>query len=198
MSDSPGTPADRGDPRTRCPWCGDDPQYVAYHDREWGVPVHDDRRLFEMLTLEGAQAGLSWLTVLRKRDHYRRAMDGLDPELVAAYDRQKIDALMANPGLIRHRGKLESTVANARAFCELQAAHGSFAAWLWDFVDGQPIHNHFRQPQDVPAATPLSERLGKALKQRGFRFVGSTICYAYMQAVGLVNDHLVDCFRHPG
>jgi len=181
---------------TRCPWCGNDPQYVAYHDAEWGVPVHDDRMLFEMLILEGAQAGLSWLTVLRKRDNYRRAMDGFDPEAVARYDKRKIDALMSDPGLIRHRGKLEAAVTNARAFLDVQNSRGSFDAYLWDFVDGRPIRNRFRSMQQVPASTPLSDRISRDLKKRGFKFVGSTICYAYMQAVGLVNDHLVSCFRH--
>lgn len=183
---------------TRCPWCGDDPQYVAYHDDEWGVPVHDDRRLFEMLILEGAQAGLSWLTVLRKRDNYRAALDGFDPAVVAGYGRGNIDALMGNAGIIRHRGKLESTVTNARAFLDVQESHGSFDAYLWGFVDGQPIHNRFRSITQVPASTPLSNRISRDLKERGFKFAGSTICYAYMQAVGLVNDHLVGCFRHPG
>lgn len=184
--------------RIRCPWCGDDPQYVAYHDEEWGVPVHDDRTLFEMLILEGAQAGLSWRTVLRKRDDYRAALDRFDPAIVAGYGRAEIDALMDNPGIIRHRGKLEATVANARAFLAIQASHGSFSAYLWGFVDGQPIRNRFRSMSEVPASTPLSERISRDLKKRGFKFVGSTICYAYMQATGVVNDHLVDCFRHPG
>lgn len=182
---------------TRCPWCGDDPQYVRYHDEEWGVPVHDDRQLFEMLSLEGAQAGLSWLTVLRKRDNYRNALDGFDPEVVARYSPSRIDALVADAGLIRHRGKLESTVTNARALLSIRESHGSFDAYLWDFVDGQPIRNRFRSMSEVPASTPLSDRLSKDLKKRGFKFVGTTICYAYMQAVGLVNDHLVACFRHP-
>lgn len=181
---------------TRCPWCGDDPLYVAYHDREWGVPVHDDRTLFEMLTLEGAQAGLSWITVLRKRENYRQAMDGLDPETVARYGQDRIEALMQDAGIIRHRGKLASTVTNARAFLAIQDAHGSFDAYLWNFVDGRPVENHFRSMAQVPASTPLSDRISKDLKKHGFKFVGSTICYAYMQAVGLVNDHLVGCFRH--
>jgi DNA-3-methyladenine glycosylase I len=187
-----------GKPETlgRCPWCGEDPQYVAYHDEEWGVPVHDDRTLFEMLILEGAQAGLSWLTVLRKRENYRRAMDGLDPEIVAGYGRRRIDAMMRDPGIIRHRGKLESAVTNAGAFLEIQESRGSFDAYLWDFVDGQPIRNRFRSMKQVPASTPLSDRISKDLRQRGFKFVGTTICYAYMQAVGLVNDHLVGCFRY--
>lgn len=184
------------DELTRCPWCGDDPQYVAYHDEEWGVPVHDDRLLFEMLILEGAQAGLSWRTVLRKRDNYRRALDDFDPAIVAGYEDDRINALMGDAGLIRHRGKLESAVTNARAFLGVQETHGSFDAYLWDFVDGQPIQNRFRSMQQVPASTPLSDSLSRDLKKRGFKFVGSTICYAYMQAVGMVNDHLVSCFRH--
>lgn len=183
---------------TRCPWCGDDPQYVQYHDDEWGVPVHDDRLLFEMLTLEGAQAGLSWLTVLRKRENYRRAMDGLDPAIVAGYGRDTVDALMGDARIIRHRGKLESTVTNARAFLNIQESQGSFDAYLWDFVHGRPIQNRFHSMEQVPASTPLSDRISKDLERRGFKFVGTTICYAYMQAVGLVNDHLVSCFRHPG
>jgi DNA-3-methyladenine glycosylase I len=184
------------DTQTRCPWCGDDPLYVQYHDEEWGVPVHDDHKLFEMLTLEGAQAGLNWLTVLRKRRNYRLALDGLNPEIVAAYDPGKIDALMSDAGLIRHRGKLESTVTNARAFLDIRESHGSFDAYLWDFVDGEPVQNRFRSIEKVPASTPLSDRISRDLKARGFKFMGTTICYAYMQAVGLVNDHLVDCFRH--
>lgn len=181
---------------TRCPWCGDDPQYVRYHDEEWGTPVHDDRTLFEMLTLEGAQAGLSWLTVLRKRDHYRRVMDGFDPAIVASYGRDRIDALMGDAGIIRHRGKLESAVTNARAFLDIQESRGSFDAYLWDFVDGRPLRNRFRSMAQVPASTPLSDRISKDLKRRGFKFIGTTICYAYLQAVGVVNDHLVGCFRH--
>lgn len=180
---------------TRCPWCGVDPLYVAYHDEEWGVPVHDDRTLFEMLILEGAQAGLSWITVLRKRENYRRALGGFNPQIVAGYGRDRIDALMENAGIIRHRGKLESTVTNARAFLAIQDSHGSFDAYLWDFVDRRTIRNHFTSMNQVPASTPLSDHISKDLKKRGFKFVGSTICYAYMQAVGLVNDHLVGCFR---
>lgn len=182
----------------RCRWCGDDPLYVRYHDEEWGVPVHDDRKLFEMLILEGAQAGLSWITVLRKRDNYRRVMDNFDPETVAAYGRRKLNALMRDAGIIRNKSKLESTVTNARAFLEVQSAHGSFDAYLWDFVDGEPILNRFRSMKQVPASTPLSDTISKDLKKRGFKFVGTTICYAYIQAVGLVNDHVTTCFRHPG
>lgn len=181
---------------SRCPWCGDDPLYVRYHDEEWGVPEHDDRRLFEMLILEGAQAGLSWITVLRKRENYRRAMAGFDPEAVARFRQRKIDGLMRDAGLIRNRAKLESSVTNARAFLGVRESHGSFDAYLWGFVDGEPIRNRFRSIAQVPASTPLSDALSRDLKKQGFKFVGSTICYAYMQAVGLVDDHITRCFRH--
>ena len=180
----------------RCAWCGDDPLYQAYHDQEWGVPLHDDQALFELLTLEGAQAGLSWITVLRKRENYRQAFAGFDPAVVARFTEADQAALLANPGIIRNRLKIASTIDNARAFLAIQAEFGSFDAWLWRFVDGQPIQNSLRSLADAPACTPLSDQLSKALKQRGFRFVGSTICYAFMQAAGLVNDHIVDCFRH--
>lgn len=187
----------RPDPKlTRCPWCGDDPLYVRYHDTEWGVPVRNDRRLFEMLILEGAQAGLSWITVLRKRENYRRALSGFDPEVVARFRKRKVDSLMRDAGLIRNRAKLESTVGNARAFLEVRGAYGSFADYLWAFVDGEPVINRFRSIGQVPASTPLSDALSKDLKKRGFKFVGSTICYAYLQAVGLVNDHITRCFRY--
>lgn len=180
----------------RCPWCGDDPLYVAYHDAEWGVPQHDDRMLFEMLNLEGAQAGLSWRTVLYKRDGYRRAFDNFDAERIARYDESDVARLVADAGIIRHAGKIRATIGNARAFLELQAAEGSFERWLWQFVDGEPQINHWRTLAEVPAKTPLSDRLSRELKRRGFKFVGTTICYAFAQAVGLVNDHLVDCHRH--
>lgn len=180
----------------RCPWCGDDPLYVRYHDEEWGVPAHDERRLFEMLILEGAQAGLSWITVLRKRENYRRAMAGFDPDTVARFRKPKIDSLMRDAGLIRNRAKLESAVTNARAFLEIRESHGSFDDYLWGVVDGEPIRNRFQSIGQVPASTPLSDALSKDLKKRGFKFVGSTICYSYMQAVGLVNDHVTGCFRH--
>jgi DNA-3-methyladenine glycosylase I len=170
---------------------------VHYHDEEWGVPVHDDRRLFEMLILEGAQAGLSWITVLRKRDNYRAALDGFDPGIVAGYGHRKLNALMRDAGIIRNRAKLESTVTNAGAFLDIQAEYGSFDAYLWDFVDGEPIINRFCSVKQVPATTPLSDRISKDLRKRGFKFVGSTICYAYLQAVGVVNDHIKSCFRHP-
>ncbi|MCK6392978.1 DNA-3-methyladenine glycosylase I [Zoogloea sp.] len=180
----------------RCAWCGDDPLYQAYHDTEWGVPLHDDRALFELLTLEGAQAGLSWITVLRKRETYRQAFAGFDPAVVATFTEADQATLMQNPGIVRNRLKISSTIDNARAFLAIQAEFGSFDAWLWQFVGGQPIHNSLRSLADAQASTPLSDALSKALKKRGFRFVGSTICYAFMQAAGLVNDHTIDCFRH--
>jgi DNA-3-methyladenine glycosylase I len=184
-------------PPARCPWCGTDPLYVAYHDQEWGVPVHEDRRLFEFLVLEGAQAGLSWITVLRRREGYRRAFANFDPARVAAFDEGDVARLLADPGIIRNRAKIASAVSNARAFLAVQAEFGSFAAFQWDLVGGAPVINAWRSPAEVPARTPLSDRLSKTLKQRGFSFVGSTICYAHMQAVGMVNDHLLDCHRHP-
>ncbi|HPI60360.1 DNA-3-methyladenine glycosylase I [Zoogloea sp.] len=180
----------------RCAWCGDDPLYQAYHDTEWGVPLHDDRALFELLTLEGAQAGLSWITVLRKRETYREAFANFDPASVARFTEADQAALMLNPGIVRNRLKISSTVDNARAFLAIQAEFGSFDTWLWRFVDGHPIHNSLRSLADAQASTALSDELSKALKKRGFRFVGSTICYAFMQAAGLVNDHTTDCFRH--
>ena len=180
---------------TRCTWPGEDPLYIAYHDREWGVPVQDDRRLFEFLILEGAQAGLSWLTILRKRDAYRHAFAGFDPAAVARFDAARIAALPGDPGIVRNRLKVEAAVSNARAYLQVQEAFGSFADYLWRFVDGRPIVNTWRTPAEVPAATARSAALSRDLRQRGFRFVGPTICYAHMQAVGMVNDHLVDCFR---
>ncbi len=182
--------------QTRCAWVPDDPLYRAYHDEEWGTPVHDDRLLFEFLILEGAQAGLSWSTILKKRDHYRAAFDGFDPARVAAYDADKIAALLADPGIVRNRRKVESAVQNARAFLEVQREFGSFDAYVWGFVGGKPLHNGFRSLAEIPAETPESRALSKDLKRRGFNFVGPTICYAFMQAVGMVNDHTVDCFRY--
>ena len=179
----------------RCPWAGSDPLYLRYHDEEWGVPVHDDRHFFEMLVLEGAQAGLAWITVLHKREGYRDAFDGFDPAVVAGYDDRRIAALLANPAIIRNRLKIESAVGNARAFLRVQAEHGSFDRYVWRFVDGRPRVNRWRTMAEVPAETPESRALSRDLKRRGFRFVGPTICYAFMQATGLVNDHLVDCFR---
>jgi DNA-3-methyladenine glycosylase I len=180
----------------RCSWCGSDELYVRYHDEEWGVPVHDERRLFEMLTLEGAQAGLSWLTVLRKRENYREAFDEFDPERIARYTDKRIAALLENPGIIRNRLKVHSTVRNARALLELREAGLSFPALLWSFTGGTTQQNSFSMLSELPARTPESDAMSKELKRRGFTFVGPTICYAFMQAVGMVNDHVVDCFRH--
>jgi len=179
----------------RCPWAKGE-QYVAYHDREWGVPVHDDRLLFEFLILEGAQAGLSWETILKKRESYRAAFDRFDAPKIARYDEAKREALMGNAGIVRNRLKIASAIQNANAFLEVQHEFGSFDYYLWRFVDGAPQQNHWKSMSEVPASTATSDALSKDLKQRGFKFVGSTICYAFMQAVGMVNDHLVDCFRH--
>lgn len=181
----------------RCPWCGDDPLYQDYHDTVWGVPVHDDQTLFEFLTLEGAQAGLSWITVLRKRENYRAAFDGFDAAKIARYSAKRQEKLLQNPGIIRNRLKVSSTVTNAQAFLAVQAEYGSFNDYIWGFVDGRPIINRFKSMADVPASTPLAETISKDLKKRGFRFVGPTIVYAHMQATGMVNDHLVGCHRHP-
>lgn len=183
------------EPLRRCAWVGEDPLYLAYHDKEWGVPVHDDRRLFEFLVLEGAQAGLSWLTILRKRDGYRRAFADFDPERVAAFGPADVERLLKDPAIVRNRLKVESAVVNARAFLGVQKEHGSFAAYVWRFVDGETIHNAWRTVGEIPAKTAEAERLSRDLKARGFRFVGPTICYAHMQATGMVNDHTVDCFR---
>ena len=182
---------------TRCPWAGTDPLYVAYHDHEWGVPAHDDRHLFEMLVLEGAQAGLSWLTILRKRLRYREVFDRFDPQLVAGYGEAKVASLLADAGIVRNRLKIGAAITNAQAFLAVQGEFGSFDAYLWQFVDGRPRVNTWREMREVPAKTAESDALSKDLQKRGFRFVGSTICYAYMQAVGVVNDHLVTCPRHP-
>ena len=181
--------------RQRCAWAGSDPLYVAYHDREWGRPVREDRVLFEFLILEGAQAGLSWITILRKREAYRKAFDGFDPRKVARYTPARVAKLMRNEGIVRNRLKLESTVSNARAFLAVQQEFGSFSRYLWDFVGGKPLVHHPRTRKQVPARTELSDRISKDLKQRGFRFVGSTIVYAYLQAVGVVDDHVDGCFR---
>jgi DNA-3-methyladenine glycosylase I len=170
---------------------------VAYHDEEWGVPVFDDRRLFEFLILEGAQAGLSWSTILKKREGYRAAFEGFDPEVVARYDERKTAELLADAGIVRNRLKVASAVSNARAFLEVQVEHGSFSDYIWGFVDGAPIQNHWPTLAEIPAKTPLAETISKDLKKRGFRFVGPTIVYAHMQATGMVNDHVVDCFRYP-
>jgi DNA-3-methyladenine glycosylase I len=183
-------------PRPRCAWAGGDALNRAYHDREWGVPVHDDRRLFEFLLLEGAQAGLSWLVVLRKREGYRRAFAGFDPRRVARFDRARIARLMADPGIVRNRLKIESAVTNARAFLAVQREFGSFDRFIWGLAGGRPRRNEWRAPRQVPARTPEADAMSRELARRGFRFVGSTICYAFMQAVGMVNDHTVDCYRH--
>ncbi|MBM9531786.1 DNA-3-methyladenine glycosylase I [Desulfoprunum benzoelyticum] len=181
---------------TRCPWCGSDPLYRDYHDREWGVPVHDDRRLFEMLVLEGAQAGLSWLTILRKREQYRRAFAGFAIDRVAAFTDTDRGRLMTDAGIVRNRLKIDSAIRNARGVLTIQEEFGSFAAYLWRFVDGRPIDNAWRTMTEIPARTGQSEAMSRDLKKRGFNFVGSTVCYALMQSVGMVNDHLVDCFRY--
>jgi DNA-3-methyladenine glycosylase I len=183
---------------TRCEWSVGDPLLRAYHDDEWGVPEHDDSRLFELLTLEGAQAGLSWLTILRKRDGYRRAFHGFDAAAVARLGPGDVDRLLADPGIVRNRLKIESTVENARRVLEVQAEHGSLDAYLWSLVDGAPIVNAWRRLAELPAETPASRVMSKELKRRGFRFVGPTICYAFMQAAGFVDDHEVTCFRYRG
>ena len=180
----------------RCAWSGTDPLMIAYHDQEWGVPVHDDRALFEFLVLEGAQAGLSWSTILRKRTNYQRAFDRFDPRKVARYDKRKVAALLADAGIVRNRAKVASAIKNARAFLEVQAEFGSFAAYQWRFVDGRPLQNRRRAIRDIPARSAQSDAMSADLKRRGFSFVGTTIIYAHMQAVGMVNDHLLDCFRH--
>ena len=180
----------------RCTWCGDDPLYLSYHDTEWGVPVHDDRKLFEFLILEGAQAGLSWITILRKRENYRAAFDGFDATRVARYDAGKMETLLQNPGIVRNRLKVAAAVTNAQRFLEVQSEFGSFDKFIWQFVEGKPKHNARRGMGDIPASTPESDAMSKELKHRGFKFVGSTICYAHMQATGMVNDHTTDCFRY--
>lgn len=180
----------------RCLWCGDDPLYVAYHDREWGVPVHDDRRLFEFLILEGAQAGLSWITILKKRDNYRKAMDDFDIATVAAYGEADVARLLNDPGIVRNRLKIRAAIANARTVLAIQQEFGSFSDYLWRFVDHRPLCNHWRTQAELPARTALSDTISKDLKKRGCSFVGSTIIYSLMQATGMVNDHIADCFRH--
>ena len=180
----------------RCSWANGSELERAYHDNEWGVPLHDDRKLFEFVTLEGAQAGLSWATILKKRENYRKLFNDFDVEKIARYNKRKIESLLKNPGIIRNRLKVESTVSNARAFIDIQNEYGSFDSYIWRFTDGKPIVNRWQSLQDIPASTELSDTLSKELKKRGFRFVGSTICYAFMQATGMVNDHTVDCFRY--
>lgn len=183
--------------KQRCAWVPlDDPLYVAYHDKEWGVPVHDDIKLFEFLILEGFQAGLSWSTVLRKRENFRKAFDGFDPEKVARYNEAKISELINDASIIRNRMKIHAAVNNARIFLDVQKEYGSFDAYIWEFVNGRPLQNGWKKLSEIPATSRESERMSKDLKQRGFSFVGSTICYAHMQATGMVNDHTVDCFRY--
>ena len=179
----------------RCAWAGDKPHMIKYHDKEWGVPVHDDRVLFEFLILEGAQAGLSWDTILRKRENYRRAFSRFDPRKIARYTAKDVRRLLADEGIVRNRLKVRAAILNAQKFLEVQRQYGSFDSYFWLFVGGTPIHNRRRSLKDVPATTPESDAMSKDLRRRGFKFVGSTICYAFMQAVGMVNDHAVDCFR---
>jgi DNA-3-methyladenine glycosylase I len=180
----------------RCGWLTGDETYIAYHDLEWGVPVHQDDKLFEMLILEGTQAGLSWLTVLRRRENYRAAYDNFDPQVMARWDQEKIASLLLNPGIIRNRLKIEAARTNARAFLKTTRDFDSFDAFIWSFVNNRPVQNSWGNIREIPAKTPESERMSRELKQRGFKFVGATICYAFMQAVGMVNDHTLDCFRH--
>jgi DNA-3-methyladenine glycosylase I len=182
-------------PTKRCPW-GDDELLISYHDKEWGTPVHDDDLLFEHLTLDCMQAGLSWLTILRKREAFRRAFDGFDPRKVARYDERKVDTLLEDKGIVRNRQKIEAAVNNAQRLLEVQTEQGSFDAFIWSFVGGRTMHHSFKSFKEMPAATPESERMSRTLREKGFRFVGPTICYAFMQAVGMVNDHLVECYRH--
>jgi DNA-3-methyladenine glycosylase I len=183
-------------PRERCAWCGTDERYVAYHDQEWGVPVWDDRTLFEFLILEGAHAGLSWSTILNKREGYRRLYDGFDPQIVARYDEAKRSELLSDPAVVRNRAKVAASIGNAKAFLEVQAEFGSFSDYIWRFTDGRPIQNRWMTLAEIPAKTSLAETISKDLKKRGFKFVGPTIVYAHMQATGMVNDHIVSCFRH--
>ncbi len=183
-------------PVKRCGWCEGDELYIEYHDKEWGEPVFDDRLLFELLILEGAQAGLSWLTVLKKRENYKAVFDNFDYRKVARYDKRKIEKLLQNPGIIRNKLKVGSAVRNAKAYIEVVEEEGSFADYIWKFVDGVPIKNAWRTMKQIPASTPVSDAMSKDLKARGFNFIGSTICYAYMQSIGMVNDHLVSCYRY--
>ena len=183
-------------PITRCQWACASPLEQQYHDAEWGVPLHDDRKLFEFLILEGAQAGLSWSTILNKREGYRAAFDDFDALKIAAYDDIKLEELISNPAIIRNRLKINAAVTNARIYLEIMQQPGGFDEWVWQFVDGEPLHNHFRKMEDVPANTPQSDLMAREMKKRGFKFVGTTICYAFMQATGMVNDHTTDCFRY--
>lgn len=180
----------------RCTWCGDDPLYIKYHDEEWGIPAHDDQKLFEMLILEGAQAGLSWITVLKKRENYRKAFNNFDAVKISKYSEKKVEKLLENAGIIRNRLKINSTIGNAKAFLNVQKEFGSFDKYIWQFVDHKPIINKFKSMKDLPSKTEISDIMSNDLKKRGFKFVGSTICYAFMQATGMVNDHTTDCFRY--
>lgn len=180
----------------RCSWCGDDPTYVKYHDEDWGVPVYDSKELFAKLILDGAQAGLSWITILKKRDNYYKAFDGLNPDKMALYDDKKIQELLQNEGIVRNKLKVNAAVTNAKAFLKIEEELGSFSDYLWSFVNGEPIVNSLKNMGDAQATSPESDAMSKDLKKRGFKFVGSTICYAFMQAVGMVNDHFTDCFRY--
>ena len=180
----------------RCAWVNDDPVYIKYHDEEWGVPVYDDEKLFEFLVLEFFQAGLSWITILKKRENFRRAFDNFDYRKIACYGQKKIDELMLDAGIIRNKLKIEAAINNAKAFIEVQKKYGSFSRYIWSFIDGKPIQNNFRFFSDVPAKTELSDKISKDLKKKGFKFIGSTIVYAHLQATGMVNDHTLDCFRH--
>ncbi len=180
----------------RCAWCGTDPLYIKYHDEEWGVPVHDDQLLFAKLILDGAQAGLSWITILRKRENYWQAFDQFNPEIIARYDEAKIAELMQNAGIVRNRLKIQSAVKNARGYLQIMEEYGSFSSYLWSFVGGSTIQNAWKTMDELPAKTAESTAMAKALKKRGFNFVGPTICYAFMQAVGMVNDHTIDCYRY--
>jgi DNA-3-methyladenine glycosylase I len=180
----------------RCDWCGNDPLYQRYHDGEWGVPVTDEQRQFEFLILESAQAGLSWITILRKRENYRAAFAGFDPEKVARFSAKKVETLMNNPGIVRNRLKIESAISNAQKFLAVQAEFGSFNRYLWNFVDGTPVQNNWETIKQLPASSALSDQISKDMKKRGFRFFGTTICYAHLQATGLINDHLLGCHRH--
>lgn len=182
--------------KKRCQWCGDDELYCHYHDHEWGLPLHDDRALFEFLTLEGFQAGLSWITILRKREAFRAAFAHFEPQKVAAFTEEDVARLMANEAIVRNRRKIEAAITNAHAFIKIQQEFGSFDAWVWAFVEGKPIVNQWQRHEEVPVYTPLAEDISKALKQRGFKFVGPTIVYSHMQATGMVNDHLLGCYRH--
>jgi len=182
--------------KSRCEWCGSDPLYIAYHDEEWGVPVHDDRHLFEMLLLEGAQAGLSWLTILKKRENYRKAFHGFDPKKIAAYSQRDIQRLLSDPGIVRNRLKIESAIKNARGMLKIVQEFGSFSSFLWRYVNNSPRQNAWSSLSEIPARTEQSDMMSSDLKKRGFSFIGSTICYAFMQSVGMVNDHIVGCFRY--